>query len=121
VADVSGLSEGQEAFIREDTGVTALTTADTSEGFIVEGTGRTGQIRTRDNRFSLIDEYPVTSSQLQATNTQQKTEQKFLQNHASNTVSDQNQLYTNFPAPLPTDPATPRDPIAYFQQQVSSP
>jgi hypothetical protein len=96
------------------------------EGYIVEGTGETGQIETVNNAFSLSDDYAVTSQPTQVGQTDPATgntyvlEQIFLQNKASNTVSDQNQLYTNFPSGGPLPESTGRDPIEFFKDQVTS-
>jgi hypothetical protein len=98
---------------------------------LVEGTGETGQIETTNDVFSLGDEYAVTSEPSivgetdPATGNQYVLEQSFLQNRASNTVSDQNQLYTHFPTGPnsgfsgPNDPDL-RDPIEYFNQQLTN-
>lgn len=125
------LSTGQESFIEE--GGTVKNVIDDSlgnphEGYIVEGTGETGQLETVNNAFSLSDDYAVTSQPTQVGQTDPATgntyvlEQTFLQNKASNTVSNQDQLYTNFPSSSTgfSPGVDARDPIEYFLNNLNN-
>jgi hypothetical protein len=112
-------------------GTNLLTTSTTNPqpGYIVEGTGETGQLETVNNAFSLSDDYAVTSQPTQVGQTDPATgntyvlEQTFLQNKASNTVSNQDQLYTNFPegsTGIDSGATDTRDPIQYFMNDLTS-